>query len=271
MVRVGVLGATGRMGREVCRSVLAAQDMELVAAVDPRGAGAHIGPGGDEERRERELVVADKIEALAEAGAEVGVDFTEAAAARGNLRWLADHGMHAVVGTTGLTPDDLEAIRRACAAGGVNAVLAPNFAIGAVLLMRFCELAAPLMDAVEVVELHHDAKRDAPSGTAVQTAQRMDEARRRAGLGGWPADPTTTHTLPGARGASGAGGVHVHSLRLPGLVAHQEVVFGAVGQTLTIRHDTVDRSSFMPGVLLAVRQVASRPGVTTGLDELLGL
>jgi 4-hydroxy-tetrahydrodipicolinate reductase len=150
-------------------------------------------------------------------------------------------------------------------------VVAPNFALGAVLLLRFCELAAPLMDSVEVIELHHDQKRDAPSGTAMDTAARIVEARRRAGAGPLPADPTVHEVLPSARGAEAPGGVRVHSVRLPGLVAHEEVLFGAAGQTLTLRHDSYDRVSFMPGVLLAVRAVADRPGLTVGLGPLLGI
>jgi len=150
-------------------------------------------------------------------------------------------------------------------------VVAPNFAIGAVLLMRFCELAAPHMDGVEVIELHHDAKRDAPSGTARQTAAGIAAARARAGSAPLPPDPTTEHILPGARGGEGPGGIRIHSVRLPGLIAHEEVIFGAPGQSLTIRHDSYDRSSFMPGVLLAVRAVPERPGLTVGLEALLEL
>lgn len=255
------------MGQEVCRTVVAAEGLELVAAVDPRGPGVAVPTGAGRG----EVVVAEKIQALADAGAEVAVDFTVADAAVENMTWCAEHGVHAVVGTTGIPPAEMDEIRSRFEASDANAVIAPNFAIGAVLMMRFCELAAPYMEGVEVIELHHDGKRDAPSGTAVQTTQRIEVARRASGAGGWPDEPTTTVSLEGARGAAGAGGVRVHAVRLPGLVAHQEVIFGALGQTLTIRHDAVDRTSFMPGVELAIRRVPTLPGVTVGLDPLLGL
>ena len=265
---MGVAGAAGRMGREVCRAVASTSDMTLVAEVDPAFAvegGTSVGPGDTGVARSADLDV------LTDAGAEVVVDFSTADAARRTVPWCAARGVHSVVGTTGLGPDDLAAIERALAAGGANAVVAANFAIGAVLLMRFCELAAPLMEGVEIVELHHDAKRDAPSGTALLTAERIATARAAAGAGPLPADPTTQAVLEGARGATTPGHVHVHAVRLPGLVAHQEVLFGALGQSLTIRHDSYDRRSFMPGVLLAVREVPGRPGLTVGLEPLLGL
>ncbi len=266
-MRVGVLGAGGRVGREVCRAVADAPDLELVAAVDPGMAGIDLrqvagidAPG---------LQVASTIDELVRAEAEVAVDFTVAPAALANLRWCAQHGVHAVVGTTGIPDEAVEELRGRFEQSSANCVLAANFAIGAALMTRFCELAAPFMDGVEIIELHHDGKRDAPSGTALQTAARVAAAREAAGLG-WPPDPTEDLVLPGARGGRAPGGIRVHAVRLPGLVAHQEVVFGAVGQSLTIRHDAYDRSSFMPGVLLAVRQVASRPGLTLGLGPLLG-
>jgi 4-hydroxy-tetrahydrodipicolinate reductase len=258
---VGVVGAGGRMGREVCAAVEAVPDLELVAVVDP---------GHDGEVIEGLTVVSD-VAALDERGAEVVVDFSVADAARINLSFYAGHSIHAVVGTTGLDEADLEAAAQLFSDSPVNAVIAANFAIGAVLLMRFCELAAPHMDGVEVIELHHDAKRDAPSGTARHTAAVIAAARERAGSGPLPADPTTELVLPGARGAEAPGGVHIHSVRLPGLVAHEEVIFGALGQSLTIRHDSYDRRSFMPGVLLAVRSVADRPGLTLGIEALLDL
>ena len=179
--------------------------------------------------------------------------------------------MHAVVGTTGLSEADLAGAANLFAASSANAVVAANFAIGAVLLMRFCELAAPHMDGVEVIELHHAGKRDAPSGTSLHTVAGIEAARERAGSGPWPADPTTEFVVPGARGAEAPGGVRIHSVRLPGLIAHEEVIFGALGQSLTIRHDSYERTSFMPGVLLAVRAVPERPGLTIGIESLLGL
>ncbi len=245
MIRVGVVGAAGRMGTQVCAAVEADPDTELVAGLD----------------------LGDSLDGLAEAAAEVVVDFSVADAARATLRYAAANGIHAVVGTTGLDDDDIAEFRAAFAPDDApNAVIAANFAVGAVLMMRFAELAAPHFDTAEVIELHHDAKLDAPSGTATHTA-----ARLAAASGSWGADPTTHEVYPGARGGEGPGGIRVHSVRMRGMVAHQEVILGTTGQTLTIRHDTTDRSSFMPGVLLAVKQVADRPGLTVGLDACLGL
>jgi len=263
MIKVGVVGAGGRMGQEVCRAVAAAGDLQLVAAVDPASAGGMLDIGS--------VTIAADLSALEDAGAEVVVDFSVADAARKTLPWLAEHGMHAVVGTTGLGESDMTAVAEWFDGSRANAVVAANFAVSAVLLMRFCEVAAPLMESVEVIELHHDQKRDAPSGTALHTVARIAAAREAAGVGAVPPDPTTQTVLPGARGGEGDGGVRVHSVRLPGLVAHEEVVFGALGQSLTIRQDSYDRRSFMPGVLLAVRKVADRPGVTVGLESLLDL
>lgn len=241
------------MGATVCEAVAADPALELVAAVDPRCAG-------------QEGITPD-IDQLVQTGAQVAVDFTERSAAMSNLAWCADHGIHAVVGTTGLSDDDIAAVReRFDESSGANCVIAPNFAIGAVLMIRFAELAAPWFEGAEIIELHHDAKVDAPSGTAMLTAARMAAASSE-----WAPDPTRTEVLAGARGGEGAGGIRVHSVRLRGLVAHQEVLLGTAGQTLSIRHDSYDRRSFMPGVLLAVKAVAGRPGVTVGLDKLLGL
>ena len=268
MVRVAVIGAGGRMGQEVCRAVIGAPGLELVAAVDPKLAGIDLRQviGGDVP----DLLVAGDLEVLSTIGVDVAVDFTEATAARNHLRWCAAHDVHLVMGTTGLSEADLAEVDSLFSASRANALVAANFAIGAVLLMRLSELAAPFMEGVEVIELHHNAKVDAPSGTAVRTAERIAEARRAADVGPLPPDPTSQHVLPGARGGEGPGGVRVHSVRLPGLVAHEEVIFGAVGQSLTIRHDSYDRRSFMAGILLAVRSVADRPGLTVGLDPLLG-
>jgi 4-hydroxy-tetrahydrodipicolinate reductase len=239
------------MGREVCRVVVAEDDLELVAAVDPHHGGVEIGP----------LAVATAPDALD--GVDVAVDFTDRAAAVENARWCLDHGVHIVVGTSGLTSADLQELRRRAEGARSNVFVAPNFAIGAVLMMRFAEEAARFFDAAEVIELHHDQKADAPSGTAIATAERIGDAR----AGAWKA-PGGDDAHPGARGAE-VGGVHVHGVRLPGLLAHQEVIFGGPGQTLTIRHDSTDRSSFMPGVLMAIRAVGDRPGLTVGLDALL--
>jgi 4-hydroxy-tetrahydrodipicolinate reductase len=243
------------MGATVCHAVQETSDLELVAAVDPFAAGHDV----------EKVTIAATADALTEAGVEVAVDFTVAEAARENLRWCAAHDVHAVVGTSGLTDDDLSELAGVFAASNANAVIAPNFAIGAVLMTRFAELAAPFFESAEIIELHHDNKIDAPSGTAVHTAQRMAAASK-----DWADDPTTKVVVEGARGGI-VDGIPVHAVRLRGLVAHQEVVLGTTGQTLTIRHDTIDRSSFMPGVLLAIRKVGDSPGLTVGLDKLLGL
>ncbi len=254
MIRVGVFGAAGRMGATVCGAVDADPDLELVAAVDPFHAGETVSG----------VEVAREPRAMADAGAEVVVDFTVADAARNNICWAALHGVHAVVGTTGFTDEDYALFRDEFSRS--NCIIAPNFAVGAVLMMRFAELAAPFFDSAEIIELHHANKRDAPSGTAMMTATRMAAAS-----GDWSPDPTEQEVVAGARGGEGPGGIHVHAVRLRGLVAHQEVVLGTTGQSLTIRHDSYDRFSFMPGVLLAVKRVAEVPGLTVGLDDVLGL
>lgn len=259
------------MGRSVCAALSAEADLDLVAAVDPQVAGTTLEALVPEAPGAAGLTVSDSIDELSTAGAEVAVDFTVASSAMANMRWCAANGVHGVVGTSGLGPDELSELARAFGSSSGNCVVAPNFAIGAVLLMRLAALAAPHMEAVEIVELHHDAKRDAPSGTAMRTAELLDEARRHAAAPSWPADPTTQFNLAGTRGGSGPGGIRIHSVRLPGLLAHQEVVFGAKGQSLTLRHDSYDRSSFMPGVLLAVRQVGRHRGLTVGLEALLGV
>ncbi len=254
-IRVGVLGAAGRMGRAVCRAVDGADGLVLVAAADPAVVGEDLDG----------VVVAAGPAEVVEAGAEVVVDFTVVDASRANLPILAEAGVHAVVGTSGLDGDDLAGLRSSF--GSSNCVVVPNFAIGAVLMMRFAEIAAPWFDTAEVLEFHHDGKVDAPSGTALATADRMAAASA-----DWAADGTMTENLSGGgRGAKGPSDIRIHAVRMRGMVAHQEVVLGTTGQTLTIRHDTVDRDSFMPGVLLAVRRIAEVPGVTVGLDALLGL
>jgi 4-hydroxy-tetrahydrodipicolinate reductase len=245
-IRVGVLGARGRMGTEICRAVGAAPDLELAAQVN-RG---------------------DDLAALAEAGAEVVVDVTHPGAALDHIRFALDHGIAAVVGTSGFDAARLDTVRRWLADTPGHVLVAPNFGVGAVLAMQFARQAARFFDSVEVIELHHAGKVDAPSGTAVRTASLIAQARAEAGLGAPP--DATTHELPGARGAD-VDGIRVHAVRLPGLVAHQEVVLGTDGEILTIRHDSMNRSSFMPGVLLGVRHVRERPGLTVGLEPLLGL
>jgi 4-hydroxy-tetrahydrodipicolinate reductase len=250
------------MGSTVCQAVVDDPALELVAAVDPFHAGLDLtrvaGVTG------ADLAVSADSDSFLAAEVQVAVDFTEARAARGNVMWLADHGIHAVVGTTGF--DDADIARFESAFEKSNCVIAPNFAIGAILMMRLAALAAPYFETAEIIELHHDQKIDAPSGTAMLTAERMAEAKSR-----WGDDPTTTVVYEGARGGEAPGGIHIHSIRMRGMVAHQEVLLGTTGQTLSIRHDSIDRTSFMPGVLLAVKSVADHPGVTVGLDQLIGL
>jgi 4-hydroxy-tetrahydrodipicolinate reductase len=246
-LRVGVLGARGRMGSETCRAVDAAEDLDLVAMVE---AG-------------------DWLFGVADAGAQVVVDFTAPDVVMENIRWCIDEGIHCVVGTTGFDAERIATVQHwVDEAPGVGVVIAPNFAVGAVLMMRFAQVAARFFESVEVIELHHPGKVDAPSGTARRTASQVAAARAAAGLG--PAPDATKTALEGARGAT-VDGVPVHSVRLAGLVAHQEVLLGTTGETLTLRHDSYDRVSFMPGVLLAVRSVPSRPGLTVGLEDLLEL
>jgi 4-hydroxy-tetrahydrodipicolinate reductase len=244
--------------------------MDLVAAIDPEFAGIDLRQVTGQSGESSGLQIAGDPEELERTGADVAVDFTVATAALANMSWCVAHGVHAVVGTTGLSESEIDELRESFGTSRANCVLAANFAIGAVLMARFCELAAPFMDGVEIIELHHDHKLDAPSGTAIHTAQLTADARSRSGSAPFSADPTTSTTLPGARGGIGPGGVHVHSVRLPGLVAHQEVIFGALGQSLSIRHDAYDRTSFIPGVLLAVRAVPNQDGLTVGLGQLLG-
>ncbi|HTE74123.1 MAG TPA: 4-hydroxy-tetrahydrodipicolinate reductase [Actinomycetes bacterium] len=245
--QVGVLGAYGRMGAAATAAVEAAEDLDLVA---------RLGSG-------------DERSALTDAGARVAVDLTRPDVVMDNVRFCVEHGIHVVVGTSGMSPDRLAEVESWLAgAPEVGVVVAPNFAVGAVLMMRFAAQAAPWFESVEVVELHHPDKGDAPSGTARRTAELVAAARRKAGLG--PVPDATTSDPDGARGAD-VDGVHVHAVRARGLVASQEVLLGGPGETLTLRHDSTDRSSFMPGVLLAVRQVASRPGLTVGLEHLMGL
>jgi 4-hydroxy-tetrahydrodipicolinate reductase len=245
MIKVAVFGARGRMGAEVCRAVEAADDLELGSALEV---------GDDRTAAER---------------CDVAVDFTHPDAVMDNLSWCIEHGVHAVVGTTGFTDERLDLLRTELAEHPqVGVLVAANFSIGAVLMMHFAEQAARFYESVEIVELHHPGKADAPSGTAATTARRVAEARAAAGLEA-PPDATTTG-LAGARGAT-VDGIHVHGVRLRGLVAHQEVLFGAEGETLTIRHDSLDRVSFMPGVLAGVRAVGSRPGLTVGMESILEL
>lgn len=246
------------MGTEVCAAVAADPELALVAAVDPN----HVGLD------RHGVTIAGELRAFADAGCDVVVDFTVADSVRVSLPWLAMHGIHAVVGTTGLDEADLEAFRAAFGTGPAHCVIVPNFAISAVLMARFAELAAPFFDTVEIIEYHHDRKIDAPSGTAIATAERVAAAR---GDAPWHPDPTEHEVYPGARGGLGPSGIRVHGVRMHGMVAHQDVLLGAQGQTLTIRQDSYDRTSFMPGVVLAAKRVRDHPGVTVGLDSYLDI
>jgi 4-hydroxy-tetrahydrodipicolinate reductase len=263
MIRVLVTGAGGRMGSEVVRAVTAAEGMQVVAGVDPAHEDSEVldGLGGS-------VVLTDDLQqAIDESRPDVMVDFTHPNVVAGNLRIALAAGVDCVVGTTGVPVEMLESLA-ASAPEGTCLFVAPNFALGAVLMMDFARRAARFMPDVEIVELHHDRKADAPSGTAIRTAQLISESRSST-----PRTPGRETELPEAAGARGAivDGIHVHSVRLPGLVAHQEVIFGGQGQTLTLRHDSIDRTSFMPGVVLAIRQVGTWSGLVIGLERLLDL
>jgi len=244
MIKVGVLGARGRMGAEVVKAVTDAPDLELVAALD----------------------LGDSLDNLVSNGAQVVVDFTTPDSVMANLEFLIAKNIHAVVGTTGFDDARITKIKALLASSKSGVLIAPNFAIGAVLMMEFATKAAKYFESAEIIELHHPNKVDAPSGTAARTAELMSKSRKEAGLASMP-DATST-SLDGARGAT-VGDVPVHSVRLRGLVAHQEVLLGGIGETLSIRHDSIDRVGFMPGVLLGVRQVVTHPGLTFGLENFM--
>ncbi len=258
-MRIGICGAGGRMGREVCRAVAAEADLDLVCVVDPTWEGKRL--DGLDPGLETDLVIAAGAGCLVESSVEVMIDFSVAAAARENVPFALEHGIHCVVGTTGFQPEDVEGFDRMARENDVACLMAPNFAIGAVLMMDFARKAGRYMDACEIVEMHHAAKLDAPSGTARETAREILAKR---------GEETGDEREKGPRGLE-LGGIHIHSVRLPGLVAHQEVIFGGQGQTLTIRHDSYDRTSFMPGVILAARKVSGMKGLVIGLDKLLDL
>lgn len=244
MIKVGVLGARGRMGSEVVKAVTDAPDLELVAALD----------------------LGDALDALTANGAQVVVDFTTPDSVMANLEFLISNNINAVIGTTGFDDARIAKIKSLLASSKSGVLIAPNFAIGAVLMMEFATKAAKYFESAEIIELHHPNKVDAPSGTAARTAELMSKSRKEARLAPMP-DATST-SLDGARGAT-VGDIPVHSVRLRGLVAHQEVLLGGIGETLSIRHDSIDRVGFMPGVLLGVRQVISHPGLTFGLENFM--
>ena len=246
-IRVGVLGSKGKMGQAVLAAISGADDLECVAQID----------------------LGDSLDLLTKNNAEVVIDFTQPDSVMGNLKFAIENGIHCVVGTTGFNDEKLAQLKKMIAANPkVGVLVAPNFGLGAVLMMQFAAKAAKYFESAEIIELHHPNKIDAPSGTATRTAELMGDARKSAGL---PVMPDATATsLDGARGSQVAG-IHIHSIRARGLVAHQEVIFGAQGETLTIRHDSLDRSGFMPGVLVAVREVGRPPGLTYGLEHFLNL
>ncbi len=246
-IRVGVLGSKGKMGQAVLAAISSADDLECVAQID----------------------LGDSLDLLTKNNAEVVIDFTQPDSVMGNLKFAIENGIHCVVGTTGFNDEKLAQLKKMIAANPkVGVLVAPNFGLGAVLMMQFAAKAAKYFESAEIIELHHPNKIDAPSGTATRTAELMGDARKSAGL---PVMPDATATsLDGARGSQVAG-IHIHSIRARGLVAHQEVIFGAQGETLTIRHDSLDRSGFMPGVLVAVREVGRHPGLTYGLEHFLNL
>jgi 4-hydroxy-tetrahydrodipicolinate reductase len=246
-IRVGVLGSKGKMGQAVLTAISTTDDLECVAQID----------------------LGDSLDLLTKNNAEVVIDFTQPDSVMGNLKFAIENGIHCVVGTTGFNDEKLAQLNKLISSNPkVGVLVAPNFGLGAVLMMQFAAKAAKYFESAEIIELHHPNKIDAPSGTATRTAELMGDARKSAGL---PVMPDATATsLDGARGSQVAG-IHIHSIRARGLVAHQEVIFGAPGETLTIRHDSLDRSGFMPGVLVAVREVGRHPGLTYGLEHFLNL
>jgi 4-hydroxy-tetrahydrodipicolinate reductase len=255
MIRVVVAGAVGKMGIPICGAVVADPELRLTGAVDISAGGVVL--HGLEVLQSIDLLEADSIDVL--------VDFTNAEAAVANITWALDNGVHAIVGTTGMSEDELEEIAARSDSGEANVIVAPNFALGAVLMMKFAEMAAKVFDECEIIELHHRGKLDAPSGTAIATAMRVAEAMKDI-----PVPNVHEKGVQGARGGR-IGPVNIHSVRLDGLVANQEVLFGSKGQTLSIRHDTTDRSCFMPGVVMAIKAVDSLPGLTIGLEKVLSI
>lgn len=265
MIKVLISGAAGKMGREVIRAVKAEKDIQIVGAVDvaqvgiDAGMDAGVGPLGVEISKDLKAEISNTRP-------DVVIDFTHPNTAMANARTILEAKVHAIIGTTGLTDKDMNEIKKLCSSNKVNCIVAPNFAIGAVLMMMFSRTAAKYMPNVEIIELHHDKKADAPSGTALKTAELILQSEAAKGL--VKGKPAETEKLNGARGGS-MQGIHIHSVRLPGFVASQEVIFGGVGQTLKIRHDSMSRESFMPGVIMAVRKIRSIDGLIYGLENLL--
>lgn len=265
MIKVVVCGGAGRMGREVVRVVQADPDLDLVGAVDPSAVGSDVGTLAGIGSLGISISP-DLLTTLRKTSAEVMVDFTHPSVVMENIRTAMKSGVHAVVGTTGITQDNIQEIKTLLKGKTSNVFIAPNFAIGAVLMMEFAKQACRYFPKVEIIELHHEQKADAPSGTSLKTAEDLSQQIQEKSI----ADTQEKELIEGVRGGK-VGRVRIHSLRLPGLVAHQEVIFGGAGQTLKIRHDSLDRSSFMPGVIMAVKEVSKRPGLTYGLEKILDL
>ncbi len=264
-MKIAVVGAGGKMGREVCKAISGEPDFQLVCAIDPRYKGLSLKQLLPEAKVDLNLT--DDLRSLIHTGAEVLVDFTNAGAARGTLEFALRNGIHAVVGTTGFNQEDLDHFQKWAQEGNAHCLIAPNFSIGAILMMKCAAMVARYMGECEIIELHHPQKLDAPSGTAIRTASLIAESIVSSKVN--PSDDSGCEERP-SRGEDREG-IRIHSVRLPGLVAHQEVIFGSQGQTLSIRHDTTDRSSFMPGVILALRNIEQHPGLTVGLENWLDI
>lgn len=266
MIKVAVLGAGGKMGKEVLKAVINDNELQLVAAIDPAYQGKKV---SELINYGLDLIVKGSVEEIADARAEVAVDFTNANAAYESAKKLAENKIHTVIGTTGFSNDQINELANKFNANGVNLMVIPNFALGAVLMSYFAQIAAKFFHDVEIIELHHDQKKDAPSGTSLTTAKLINDVFLSQDSKQDELNFKTSAEMA-ARGEI-VGRVRIHSVRLPGLVAHQEVIFGSPGQVLTIRHDSLERSSFMPGVLLAIKKIQSLKGVTTSLQDLLGV
>ncbi len=265
MIEVLVAGAYGRMGRESAKAVWNAEDMVLAGAVDRQGAGSDIGQIIDSGRTG--ILIEDSLEEfLKRKRPDVAIDYTGPQAVYRNTLKYLEYGVRPIIGATGLDARQINDIIEISEKKGIGGLIAPNFAIGAILMMRFAAEAVRFLPDVEIIEMHHDQKIDAPSGTAIKTAELIYEQRGDGFQQGLPAE---LETLPGARGGKYNGGIRIHSVRLPGLVAHQEVILGGLGQTLTIRHDTINRESFMPGMLIAIRRSVDMKKVVYGLEKLL--
>jgi len=257
-IKVGVIGAGGRMGVEVCKAVDADPGLELAAAVDPGFVGKVV--VRDPDMQDDAFVYSESLQALVDSQCSVSIDFTHLDISKGNAKFCAENAIHAVIGTSGFTESDVAELEEQFT--NSNCLVAPNFGITAVLLKHLSAIAAPFFETAEIIELHHDGKKDAPSGTAMDLAAAMAKASS-----DWAPDPTEVQNIPGSRGAKGAGDIPIHAVRMRGMTAHQEVILGTAGQTMTLRQDSYDRASFMPGVILAAKKIADYPGISVGLEN----